>query len=240
MLGSFKNRERVATSEVKLQVYLLAENRLFREALTRILSKRCEIRVVGAGHFGPDVAARIADLKPDILLSDARAISQPDVQILPELRRLLRDLKVVMIGMDPDRDLFLHAVRQGAVGYVLKDASALEVAAAVRAVVNNEAFCPQSLLLSLFETVACSQVDHPTALVKRELGLSRREQQLTQMIGQGLTNKEIASQLNLSEQTVKNHVHRMLRKVGATDRLTIVERWREVRRTEYSSPAPRL
>jgi DNA-binding NarL/FixJ family response regulator len=76
--------------------------------------------------------------------------------------------------------------------------------------------------------------------VKRELGLSRREQQLTQMIGEGLTNKEIASQLNLSEQTIKNHVHRMLRKVGAKDRLMIVERWREVRRAEYSVAAQRF
>jgi two-component system, NarL family, response regulator DevR len=55
------------------------------------------------------------------------------------------------------------------------------------------------------------------------LGLSRREQQLAQMIGRGLTNKEIASELNLSEQTVKNHIHRMLRKVGVSDRLSVAE-----------------
>jgi len=217
-------------SEEKSQVYLLAENRLFREALTRILNKKGDIKVVGASPLGPDVSGRIADLKPDILLADTTALAASGQHVIPDLRKVFPNLKIVMIGMDSDRDLFLHAVRQGALGYVLKDASALEVAAAVRAVIKDEAVCPASLLSALFDSVAHSDAPMPTAQVKRELGLSRREQQLIQMISEGLTNKEIASRLNLSEQTVKNHVHRMLRKVGVTDRLMIVERWREVRR----------
>jgi DNA-binding NarL/FixJ family response regulator len=234
-------------SDLKSQVYLLAENRLFREALTRILNKKGDVHVAGAGQLAPDIGALIAELRPDILLSDATAISTSEVHLLPELRKALPELKIVMVGMDPDRDLFLLAVREGVLGYVLKDASATEVATAVRAVVNQEAVCPPSLLPVLFEAVAHSEAVSPSAQVKRELGLSRREQQLIHMISQGLTNKEIAAHLNLSEQTVKNHVHRMLRKVGATDRLMIVERWREVRRhsgvgyfASTWSPKPRL
>jgi two-component system response regulator DevR len=224
-------------SDVKSQVYLLAENRLFREALTRILNKKGEIRVLGASALCPEIFPRIAELRPDILLADATAIAVSEASIVSELRKIIPELKVIMIGMDADRELFLHAVREGALGYVLKDASALEVAAAVRAVINQEAVCPPSFVSVLFEAVAQSHAACPTAQVKRELGLSRREQQLIHMISEGLTNKEIASRLNLSEQTVKNHVHRMLRKVGATDRLMIVERWREVRRFPgYSTP----
>lgn len=222
-------------SEVKLQVYLLAENRLFREALSRILNKRNDIRVIGAASFSSGLLELIADIKPDILLSDASALVASQFTFLAQLRKHLPQLKIIMIGMDGDEETFLHAVRQGAVGYVLKDASASEVATAVRAVINNEAFCPQSLLLHLFGAVANPRMADSIALVKRELGLSRREQQLTRMIGEGLTNKEIASQLNLSEQTIKNHVHRMLRKVGAKDRLMIVQRWHEVRRAEFAS-----
>jgi len=225
----FFAKERVAMSEVKLQVYLLAENRLFREALTRILNKQSDTRVGGAAAFNPSLLEPIAEFKPDILLCDASALAGAGNAFLPRLRKLLPALKTVMIGMDADPELFLQSVRQGAIGYVLKDASATEVATAVRAVINNAAFCPQGLLLTLFEAVAQRRPVDPTARVKRELGLSRREQQLIQMIGEGLTNKEIAGRLNLSEQTVKNHVHRMLRKVGVTDRLMIVERWREVR-----------
>jgi DNA-binding NarL/FixJ family response regulator len=128
-----------------------------------------------------------------------------------------------MIGMDADREIFLRAVRDGIVGFVLKDASAMEVAAAVRSVANDEAVCPPTLCLALFERVADQSAQPATFVLKHNLGLTRREQQLVQMIGRGLTNKEIASQLNLSEQTVKNHIHRMLRKLGATDRLGAVE-----------------
>jgi DNA-binding NarL/FixJ family response regulator len=220
-------------SEVMPRVYLLAENRLFREALTRILGKKTGISVAGAAAPSADALQQLEELKPDILLSDSTSLIAGN-PLLPQLRKLQPQLKVIMIGMDPDPALFLLTVREGAVGYVLKDAGAAEVASAVRSVVNHEAVCPPSLLRCLFEAVERPSKESPTALVQRELGLSRREQQLTQLIGEGLTNKEIASQLNLSEQTIKNHVHRMLRKVGAKDRLMIVERWKEVRRAEYS------
>jgi len=92
-----------------------------------------------------------------------------------------------------------------------------------RAVAAGEAVCPATLSLALFRWVAGQKAGPPGFHLKNRLGLSRREQQLVGLIRQGLTNKEMASRLNLSEQTVKNHVHRMLRKVGAPDRLSIVE-----------------
>jgi len=99
----------------------------------------------------------------------------------------------------------------------------MEVAAAVRSVASDEAVCPPSLCLALFERVATQNTHPSNFVIRHNLGLTRREQQLVQMISHGLTNKEIASQLNLSEQTVKNHIHRILRKLGATDRLGAVE-----------------
>jgi DNA-binding NarL/FixJ family response regulator len=208
-----------------VQVFILAENRLLREALTRILSKKSDIRVVGASAFSPDVVAQISIAGPDVLLSDSAAVALSDLRLISEVRAAIPGLKVVMIGMEADPETFLRAVRDGIVGFVLKDASAMEVAAAVRSVANHEAVCPPSLCMALFERVASqNQNAHPASFVIRHnLGLTRREQQLVQMISHGLTNKEIASQLNLSEQTVKNHIHRMLRKLGATDRLGAVE-----------------
>jgi DNA-binding NarL/FixJ family response regulator len=206
-----------------VQVFILAENRLLREALTRILSKKSDIRVVGASAFSPDVVGQISDAAPDVLLSDSAAVALSDLRLLSEVRAAIPGLKVVMIGMDADREIFLRAVRDGIVGFVLKDASAMEVAAAVRSVANNEAVCPPGLCLALFERVASQNTHAASFVIRHNLGLTRREQQMVQMISHGFTNKEIASQLNLSEQTVKNHIHRMLRKLGATDRLGAVE-----------------
>jgi DNA-binding NarL/FixJ family response regulator len=205
-----------------VQVFILAENRLLREALTRILAKKNDIRVVGASAFSPDVVEQISSAAPDVLLSDSAAVALSDLRLVSEVRAAIPGLKVVMIGMDADREIFLRAVRDGIVGFVLKDASAMEVATAVRSVASNEAVCPPSLCLALFESVA-SRANPTSFVIRHNLGLTRREQQLVQMISHGLTNKEIASQLNLSEQTVKNHIHRMLRKLGATDRLGAVE-----------------
>lgn len=222
--------------DVRFEVYLLAENRLFREALTRILSKMADIRMLGEASPGADSEPQIAELKPDILLADATVLAH--FAIVPNLHKLLPELKIIMIGMDSDRDLFLRAVREGAQGYVLKDASATEVAAAVRTVINHEAVCPPNLVSILFDSVAQWQAAFPTARVQRQLGLSRREQQVIHMISEGLTNKEIANRLGLSQQTVKNHIHRMSRKVGASDRLAIVERWHELRDVPASLSAP--
>jgi len=213
----------MSNSVETVQVFILAENRLLREALTRILNKKSDIRVVGACSFSPDVVEQISSAAPDVLLSDSAAVALSDLRLVSEVRAAIPGLKVVMIGMDADPETFLRTVREGIVGFVLKDASAMEVAAAVRSVANQEAVCPPSLCLALFERVA-SQNTHPASFVIRHnLGLTRREQQLVQMISHGLTNKEIASQLSLCEQTVKNHIHRMLRKLGATNRLAAVE-----------------
>jgi DNA-binding NarL/FixJ family response regulator len=206
-----------------IDVFLLAENRLLREALTRIFSKKSDVRVVGSAAFCPEVADQIVEADPHVLVFDSMPLALSDLGVIPELRRLLPQLKVLMIGMERDRDLFLRSIQEGAAGYVLKDASALEVAHAVRAVFNDEAVCPPDLCMTLFQYVSRLPRLLPNYQARAQLGLTRREQQLVKMIGEGLTNKEIAQALNVAEQTVKNHVHRMFRKVGATDRLAVVE-----------------
>ena len=204
-------------------VFLLAENRLLREALLRILSKKDDIRVVGAGSYGPETFEQIVSTRANVVVLDSVSQVLAEHGVVRELHRLTPAIKVVMVGMEAEEAVFLRVVQAGAVGYVLKDASAVEVARTIRAVATGEAVCPAALSVVLFQWVARHKSAVPNWHLKTSLGLSRREQELVGLIQQGLTNKEIASQLNLSEQTVKNHVHRMLRKVGAQDRLSIVE-----------------
>jgi DNA-binding NarL/FixJ family response regulator len=204
-------------------VFLLAENRLLREALLRILSKKDDIRVVGSGSYGPDMFEQIVSTGANVVVLDSVAPVLAEDGVVRELHQLNPAIRVVMVGMEPEEAVFLRVVQAGAIGYVLKDASALEVARTIRAVAAGEAVCPAVLSAMLFQWVARHKPAVPSLHLKNSLGLSRREQQLVGLIEQGLTNKEIASRLNLSEQTVKNHVHRMLRKVGAPDRLSIVE-----------------
>jgi DNA-binding NarL/FixJ family response regulator len=204
-------------------VFLLAENRLLREALVRLLTKKCDIRVVGANPYSPATQDEILALRPAIIVLDSSALALPRPGIISTLQESIPGVRIVMVDMDLDESTFLKAVREGVVGYVLKDASAMEVAATLRAVATGEAVCPPALCMALFRTVRQSPVSFAGSGAS-ELGLSRREQQLVELLRENLTNKEIAAQLNLSEQTVKNHIHNILRKIGATDRMAIVQR----------------
>lgn len=206
-------------SSEKINIFLVTRNRLLGEALTKLIGEKGDLRPLGAAPFSAEAIERITSSEPDVVLLDSTLDALTGLEIVPELRRCAPHAKIVLIGMEADKEIFLNAVHAGVVGYVLKDASSKEVTDVVRAVARGEAVCPPELCLTLFQYVS-SGVSFQAG---RRLGLTRREQQLVAMIGRGLTNKEIAAQLNLSENTIKNQVHRMLHKVGVNHRLAIVE-----------------
>lgn len=212
------------SSQPIVTVFVLAENRLLREALLRILGKKNDVRVVGASSYFPDIQEQIVASAPDIIMLDSSGLAHSDTRLIYFLQSSILGVRVVMVDMDPDEETFLRAVREGVVGYVLKDASASELATTIRAVAAGEAVCPPVISVALFR--AASQPPSAVSSLSWgvELGLSRREQQLVELLRERLTNKEIASQLKISEQTVKNHVHNIMRKVGARDRLSAVRR----------------
>jgi DNA-binding NarL/FixJ family response regulator len=207
----------------KISVFLVAGNRLLREALARLLSKHGDFDVCGVSPCVPEATSSLAALGTDVLILDSISVKLSDYALIPEIVKQAPNAKVVLIDMDDDPEVFLECVRAGAVGYLLKDASSADVISAVRAVAHEQAICPSQLSMPLFRTVARQWTTVPSARIKLELGLTRRQQQLVPLIAQGLTNKEIASHLNLSEQTIKNHIHRMLRRVGASDRLQVID-----------------
>lgn len=207
----------------QIELFLLAQNRLLLEALTRILRKKPEFDIIHAVACTSETSEIVSRSGCDVLVVDSSVVDVYGFQMVRDVLHASPTLKALMIGMEVDEDLFLKAVSAGVAGYVLKDASAMDVVSSIRAVARDEAVCPPRLCRSLFRHVARSFAGLPNIRVKTQLGLTRRQQQLVPLLAQGLTNKEIATQLNLSEQTVKNHIHRMLQKVGAGDRLSVVE-----------------
>src|ERR1700737_4718896 len=193
----------VVEMNIKISVFLVAGNRLLREALARLLSKRGDFDILGVPPCVPEVTSSIATLGSDVLVLDSITVQLSDYALIPEIAKQAPNVKVVLIDMEDDPEVFLECVRAGAVGYLLKDASAADVISAVRSVAQGQAICPCQLSMPLFRTVARQWTSVPSSRIKLELGLTRRQQQLVPLIAQGLTNKEIASHLNLSEQTVK-------------------------------------
>jgi len=207
-----------------VRVFLLTENRLLRDALLRVLRKKDDLVAVGAISFSSTVLDEVAALNPDVVLFDTVRLALDGPRLVSRMLQRGEHRKAVMIGMEDDQATFLQAVGEGVVGYVLKDASAIEVARVIREVAAGGAVCPPQFAFSLFQCAAREICFSFKPQKETIFGLSRREQQLVRLIRGGLSNKEIASQLNLSEYTVKNHVHRILRKVGAGGRLEIATR----------------
>lgn len=205
------------------KIFLLAENRLLRDALSHLLHKKSGICVVGASSYTDCDIAQISASGCMILLLDNATTILAQSDLVGEVLRTMPHLRILLVGMEDDQDSFLRAVRSGIIGYVLKEASALDVVAAVRTVARGDAVCPAQYSRSLFRYIAKDSQEIPVYRAKRELGLTRRQQQLVTLIAKGWTNKEIAGSLNLSEQTVKNHIHRILKQLKAENRYEAVE-----------------
>ncbi len=208
----------------RTHVFLLTENRLLREALVRILSKRVDVAVVGALAFAPSVLDQIVTSHAEVVLLDSPNLAFHGPRLVANIRRVLPAAKIVMIGMERDEAAFFRAVRGGVMGYVLKDASALDIVNVVRAVGSGEAICPSCFSRAIFQCAAEQLAVTPEVVAFHPQGLSRREQQLVALVGLGLTNKEIGARLSLSERTVKNHFHRIFRKADVHDRMALIER----------------
>ena len=208
--------------DVRVGVFLLAQNRLLREALSRILSNKTDITVVGSSALSDGSVQNIVAADPDVLVIDSFSANHAYLEFVRQVHHRVGDLKLLVIGMDIDPQNFLEAIREGAMGYLARDASALEVVAAVRTVANGGAVCSPELCAFLFQ-FAARQNQMPNFRTRERLGLTNREQQLVGLISRGLTNKEIASQLQLAENTVRNHIHRMLRKLNVSHRLAVVD-----------------
>jgi DNA-binding NarL/FixJ family response regulator len=207
-----------------INVYLVAEHRLLREPLVRLLQKR-EICVVGASRYLELTAEQIATSQCEILLLDSPTTYHA-LSLVDGLLEETPHIKVVAFGMDEDPASFLRLVSSGISGYVLKDASAREMVEAIRGVAQGEAICPPKLCKLLFELVTRelrSKIGVSSRQDSVKFGLTHRQRELAALVAKGLSNKEIATNLNLSEFTVKNHIHRIMRQVEAENRYEAVD-----------------
>ena len=205
-----------------ISVFLLIENRLLREALVRLFRTRPDLVVVGQCSPADEASERALASQCNVLVGDSFLTGRLPT-ILAANNAGSAGCKIILIGMEPGEEKFVAAVRSGIAGYLLQDACASDVVAAVRAVFRGEAVCPPHLCSVLFRLIAqkVKEVSYPDAAPIRDLTL--RQQQLLTLVAKGFTNKEIASHLNLSEFTVRNHIHRILKQVDAGSRSEAVQ-----------------
>jgi DNA-binding NarL/FixJ family response regulator len=212
--------------ERKIRVYVAADNRMQRESLGRLLVKRGNVEVVGFDMTLTCDAGALVGQGAEVLLLVSQGNVQEDLVAIQRVRAAAASVPILLMGSSKEEGDFLQCVRAGVRGYLWRDASAEDVLNAIRAVHAGEAVCSGALCSALFYYFEGETPELPCASPRQRLGLTRREQQLVPLIAKGFTNKEIANHFCLSEQTVKNHLYHMKHKIGAEDRLNIVQRFR--------------
>jgi DNA-binding NarL/FixJ family response regulator len=196
--------------------------------IVRLFRKRAEFLVSEKGDEpGPDVE-RTSLIREVSLLDSLTSLLAPAALGQPPSSPLKG--KIVLFGMDDNPETFFNAIRLGAVGYLLNDAASEDVIVAVRRVAEGAAVCPPSLCLALFEYVSRelnrkAYLNDPASGPMN--GLTLRQRQLMALVAKGMTNKEIAAILNLSEFTVRNHIHRVLKHVEVDSRREAVDLMRD-------------
>jgi DNA-binding NarL/FixJ family response regulator len=207
----------------KIRVRVDSGNREWHEELTKMLANHAALEMLGDDANGIFRVERIVEDLPDVLLLTSCGNLDNDISRIRKVRVAAPAVRIVMFGGAGAEREFLQYVRAGIRGYLLLGASAKDIWEVLEAVHAGKASCPSSLCGLLFNYFEREATSLPSGAVRQHLGLTRREQQLIPLIAEGLTNKEIANRFCLSEQTVKNHLYRMKHKVGADNRLGIVQ-----------------
>jgi DNA-binding NarL/FixJ family response regulator len=208
-----------------IRVLLADDQRLFREALALLLSVQDDVKVVGEAADGAQAVELAARLTPDVVLMDLRMPVMDGATATRLLREEQPGVRVIALTtFDDDADVFA-AIRAGAIGYLLKDASSERLMEAVRAAVRGESVLEPGVAAKLVSRVAQLPPAVPSPLVAP---LTGRELEVVRLLAGGRSNREIAAALFLAEGTVKNHVTRALGKLGARDRTQAALRAREL------------
>jgi DNA-binding NarL/FixJ family response regulator len=212
-----------------VRVLVVDDQTLFREALTTLLRTRSEVDVVGAAPDGAQALELVASQHPDVVLMDLRMPVLDGVAATQRLRVEHPEVRVlVLTTFDGDDEVF-PALRAGAVGYLLKDATAPRLLDAVLAAARGESVLQPSVAAKVLARIG-ELPELPSEPRRQPLvdPLTDRELEVLRALADGLSNREAAERLYLSEGTVKNHVTSVLAKLGVRDRTQAALRAREL------------
>ena len=204
-----------------VRVVIADDQGMVRSGFTTLLNSEPDIEVVGEAVNGQEAITRAIQLRPDVILMDVRMPVMDGLQATRQITSIDSAPRVLVLTTFDLDDYVYQALRWGASGFLLKDASARELAEAVRVVAAGDALLSPSVTRRLIAEFA--RMGAPRGPSRKTLqDLTERETEVLALVAQGLSNAEIAGRLVLAEQTVKTHVSRILMKLGLRDRTQAV------------------
>jgi len=205
-----------------IRVLVADDHALFRRGLEMVLESEPDIEVVGEANDGQEAVRQAIELMPDIVLMDVRMPGGGGIEACQSIKEAAPHLKILMLTISDEEDDLYEAIKAGASGYLLKEISIEEVADAIRSVQAGQSLISPSMaskLLNEFASMAKKEEEKVSAPRPR---LTEREMEVLTLVAQGLNNRDIAKELFISENTVKNHVRNILEKLHLHSRMEAV------------------
>ncbi len=212
---------------VKTRIVIVDGHTLFRRGVRNILELEGDMEVVGEAGTGREAITAITELTPDVVLMDLTLPAPNGIETTQRIKRELPHTAVIVLAPNDDEDQLFEAIKAGAAAYVLKDIDPTDLIAIIRRVqsgeylINDKVFSKPAVatrVLKEFRELAVYGSDAQPVFAP----LSPREVEILDNIAQGMTNKQVAYALGISEQTVKNHMSSILRKLSVNDRTQAV------------------
>ncbi len=201
-------------NERKIRVAIADDQRLLREGLRIILEAAPDMIVVGEAEDGVEAVKLAQEEQPEVMLMDIRMPLRDGIAATEAIRKALPNVRVLLLTTYDTPELVIEGLRAGAAGYLLKDSSAEELCAAVRTVARGQVLLQAN---SAAQLLAGLTPPAPPQSQAEKLGLTERERDVLRLIVVGRNNSEIASELYVSEATVKTHINHIFAKLGARD-----------------------
>jgi len=211
-------------TEGNIRIVIADDHSLFRAGLRLILSEEEIVEIVGEAANGVQAIDIITDLKPDVVLLDL-AISEMDGnQILTAIKQTSPETKALMFSaaVNVDEEMIFRSLKLGAKGYLSKNLASGNLIKAIKAVQRGEMWIERKLMSRFFSKEQRNVSSMEDQVKKTSTGLTAREQEVLSVLTKGLTNKEIADTLCISEKTVKTHLNNIFRKLNVTRRLQAI------------------
>ena len=214
------------SERARIRVYLLDDHELIRRGIKDLLEESGEIDVVGESGLAQEAAAQIPGLKPDVAILDGRLPDGSGIDVCREVRSQDPDIKALILTSYDDDDALFAAIMAGAAGYVLKQVRSNDLVETVRQVHAGHSMLDPVITAKVLDRIRSGEFSVTGGAAQpAEQGidveaarLTPHEQRILTLIGQGLTNRQIARETNLAEKTIKNYVSSLLAKLGVESR----------------------
>jgi NarL family two-component system response regulator LiaR len=197
----------------KIRVLVADDHPLIRDSLRTLLTTEPDLELIGEAVDGEEAVTKALSLKPDVILMDLVMPKKDGLQAINEIKRVNPDISILVLTSFSDEDKVFPAIRAGALGYLLKDASPEELLKAIHDVHRGMPSLHPSIALQVLR-----EINRPSEHPEMKNPLSEREMEVLKLVAQGLTNQEIANRMVLSEWTIRTHVRNILTKLHLANR----------------------